>query len=388
MFINILTSTSRLNSLWVLFLVFSTNAYAVSRYVDTNGSDSGNCTNASSECRTLDYAISQMQGGDTLIIRDGEYGSLNETTVLKVPPSGAEGAYTIIKAENDGKVVIKRRLLIRNKNNPDHHIQFEGLKWKGPYGDIITGNNIKIFRCAFEGGPAGGNTTNLNIGSSDTQTDNILIEDSWFYGLGGRYTVLVFGSSNVIIRRSVIRHDGGWDIAGNFTPESGITIYNANRVQLQNVIVLDSITTSFNDSGNPKNFTAAFYNVSNGGGDKYKDTRIVGSIAFNNIRKAFAYDDSSSKRNAIIEDSAAWRPADSSGYFAGSALTIARRDEVEARNLTLINSPNTGHGNDTTAVADWGGDATSSLSIKNSIVSNASKGFKSVSRYQQWWQKL
>ncbi|VAW64065.1 hypothetical protein MNBD_GAMMA11-57, partial [hydrothermal vent metagenome] len=303
----------------------------------------------------------------------GEYGSLNSSSTLRTPPSGSNGAYTIIKAENDGNVVINKRLFLKD---PAHHIQFEGLKWKGPYQDIITGNNIKVFRCAFEGGPSGGNTTNVNIGSSDFETKNILIEDSWFYGPGGRYTLLIIWSSDVIIRRTAIRHDGGWNMDNNFTPESGITIYNSARVQLQNVIVLDSITTSYNDSGSPKNFTAAFYNVSNKA-NRYKDTRIVGSISFNNIRKAFAYDDSSNKQNAIIENCAAWRPDDATGYFAGSALTIASKDNVVARNLTLINSTDISKKKTTTAVANWG--SNSSLSIKNSIVTNASKGFKGVS---------
>jgi len=360
-----------ITGLLIFSLAFSLNAGAINRYVDNNGTDSGDCADAASECKTLDYAIREMQGGDTLIIRDGEYGSLSNKSTLRTPPSGSNGAYTTIKAENDGNVIINKRLALKD---PAHHIQLEGLKLKGPYQDTITGNNIKVFRCAFEGGPSGGNTTNLNIGSNDFETRNVLIEDSWFYGAGGRYTVLIYLASDIIIRRTVIRHDGGWNMDNNFTPESGITVYNSARVQLQNVIVLDSITTSFNDSGNPKNFTAAFYNVSNKA-NRYKDTRIVGSISFNNIRTAFAYDDNSNKTNVIIEDSAAWRPADTTGYFAGPALTIASKDNVEARNLTLINSTDISKKKATTAVANWGNN--SSLSIKNSIISNASKGFNS-----------
>ncbi len=364
----------------ILSMTIVIDAFAIDRYVDDTGTDSGNCTNPSSECQTLGYAIQQMNGSDTLIVRDGLYEQPNDAIVTA--PSGTASGYTIIKAENDGGAVINAKLSLKD---PVHHIQLEGIKWKGSNNDVITGNNIKIFRCAFEGGPAGGNTHNFNIGTNDDdrKARNILIEDSWFYGLGGRYTLLIIWASEVVIRRTTIRHDGGWDTAGlitpGSTPESGITIYNSENVQLQNVIVLDSITTSFQDAEmlRPRNFTAAFYNVSNEP-DRYRNTRIVGSISFNNIRTAFGYDDGSNKVNAIIENSAAWRADNAEGYFAGSALTISNKDQVEARNLTLINSQKSGTSN-TTAVANWGENATGFLTIKNSIITNAPKGFKGSS---------
>lgn len=231
---------------------------------------------------TITAGVAAMSEGDTLIIKNGTYDQK-----LTGIPNGSSGKYTIIKAENDGGVIITGGLTLPYTNS---YIQVEGIKFTKNIDKIIYGNHLKFFRCAFEGGGTSGNTATVDIGDSDhNATAYILLEDCWTYGTGGRYNVSIFNADHIILRRVVNRHDGGWtDSKGD--PEAAVAVYNSNYVELQNVVTLDSNLTY-------KEWQRAYYTIYNpnspGAGGVVHPTNNVnwtGSIALNNDGACFESD--------------------------------------------------------------------------------------------------
>ena len=62
--------------------------------------------------KTLRQAFAAMKGGDTLVIRDGVYKGADNMIRWDfaggpefLPPSGTATAYTVIRAENEGRVI-------------------------------------------------------------------------------------------------------------------------------------------------------------------------------------------------------------------------------------------------------------------------------------------
>ena len=360
----------------ILLIVAVDIAVAANRYVATSGTNTPNtCLTQSSPCLTLQYAFSQMVSNDVLIIADGLYaGAVNDlNNNIK---NGSNGAYTIIRAQNDGGVVITSEFLIGSDNTRKSYIEFHGLKINSANNKSIIGDHIKVFRTAFQGGPNGGNNSNLGIGTTDTAkagSHHILLEDVWSYGLGGRYNILIYNSEDIIVRRAVIRHDGGWTLNVSSDPESGIVIYNSSRVQLQNVIVLDSIADSVN-------WASAFYNVNNGNNSfvRHDSTRTVGSLAINNNNNntsfpctgsgcvsngtGFAWDDSLTMTNASLENSVA--------YNSGTSITSNGADKfVTINNVTLYGGAGDG-------IAKYGNGG--AFTVRNTIINGkAGKAFNS-----------
>jgi hypothetical protein len=222
----------------VLLLVMSSGATVV--YVDGAASNDAGDGSIGSPKKYIPSAINLMStsGGDTVIVKDGTYsGSSNDITSFK---NGVFGKYNTLMAENDGGVTISAAFeLTETSNYMCKYAQFCGLKLTSTLGKVVDGQYIKFFRCSFQGGPATNNTSTVSIGTNDyNHTRYILFEDCWAYGLGGRYNFEIFNSDSIILRRIVVRHDGGWtDSKGD--PEAGIAVYNSSHVELQNCIVLD-----------------------------------------------------------------------------------------------------------------------------------------------------
>ena len=329
---------------YVLTLLLSTLSYSYAEtfYVDANIDGFFSDGSADSPKKTIAAGLELLSddGGDTLIIKPGTYAE-NITDIA----NGKPGAYNIIKAETDGTVIIKGGMDLPYSTQ---YIQFEGLKWDSHQGKHITGHHIKLLRCALKGGPVTNNNVNLGIGTNDHTpgAHHILIEDSWVYGEGGRYNILIYNSDSIVLRRVVIRHDGGW--AGNgYDPEAGVSIYNSSNVDVQNAIVLDSDLKY-------QYWTSAFYNVKNdSSATPHSNTRIAGSIVLNAPHGgAYGYDDGGAMKDARLENSIAWNSG--AGIFMNGD-----NKNVTAKNITLGHIASTG-------VAIWGGKK-NSIDISQSI---------------------
>ncbi len=343
---------------WFLLTLVLTSkiVLADTHYIATTGSDNGTCTSISNPCLSFRYAFSQMLGGDTLEVENGTYSGVNNT-IDELIPSGTSANYTVIKARNiddsTSHVTITAPFAIGDgAGTPPHHYEIHGLKFKSTSGKGLVGHDIKIFKTAFEGGAATGNQMTFSIGDNTAgKTYNILLEDIWSYGLGGRYNILIYNSQNIVVRRAVIRHDGGWACDGS-NPESAITIYNSRFIELQNVIVLDGVSTA----GDCQGFNS-FYNVSNNaGGTQHENVRIVGSIAINNSSgSGMSWDAPNSINNAVLENSAIMNSGN--GIIANGS----------SKNVTIKNVTITGNAD---GIAKY--DASDKFTISNTIIYNNS----------------
>jgi len=255
----------------------SGKSYFVSPAGD-DGNSCGKATTAAGARKTMAAGLACLHAGDELVLRAGVY----RGTLANIPDGSAAG-YVTIRAEVDGEVILTGGLAM---DAADHFIAIEGVRFHGPEQKSIRGNHLKIRRCEFNGGPAGGNSVNTVVGSNDSNdTADILIEDSWFHGPGGRYNLLIYNSQRVVVRRVVIRHDGGWTDGGSKDPEAGLTVYNSSNVHAQNVLVLDSNLSGY------ATWAAPFYNVKNNStSHENLDNSWSGIIALNNRSIGFRTD--------------------------------------------------------------------------------------------------
>ncbi len=338
--------TIPIHLIFLLSILSAGIANATNYYVDAAApNDSGNGS-ISAPKKTLSAGVNLMSpnGGDILTVRAGTYSSALDELVTLV--NGKAGSYNTIKAATDGSVVITANL---NLTSNAAYIRFEGLKWKSPLTKSILGHHLKFLRCAFIEGPPSGNEMTLSIGTNDVTpgAQYILLEDVWVFGPGGRYNIIVYNSDKIILRRVVVRHDGGWsDTKGD--PEAGIAIYNSSDTQIQNGMVVDSNLPYYY-------WEKAFYNVKNSSSlNPHRNTKISGSIALNNVSDGFGYDDAGPIENAVIENSVAWNTGGGVALGGGSA----GGHSVIARNLTV--GATSGH-----AYSNYG--ANSTLDVSNAV---------------------
>jgi hypothetical protein len=185
-------------------------------------------------------------------------------------PQGRDtpAAWTTLRAEHDGAALVPAL----NIGAGNWYLTVEGVKAAGS-GSSVTGGFVKFKRVAFKGGPSSGNGVSLQIGTNDRTpgAHDILVEDSWVYGAGGRYKLLVYNSERVVIRRAVVRHDGGWTPSKG-DPQGGITIYDSAHVRVENSMCVDSVQGL-------AGFESCIYLVSNGTtSTKVSDVVVNGAI--------------------------------------------------------------------------------------------------------------
>ncbi len=247
--------------------------------------------------RTLDHAVRNMAGGDTLIVQDGTYtGEENQIWNL---PNGAPGRYTTIRAEHSFAAILEAtgknahdhqvlRTPIRLMNNA--YIQIEGLKIRNsPTGGAIflsASHHIKLLRLSIKNGTRfddpWGSPLTITKGSH-----HILVEDVWITG-AMRYGVLISGNNKsgsnreedttrqVILRRVVVR----WDYTKTVEPKAGIAFYGADDFSkngaVMNSVCQNCLVLDLNPGDSYDNMYGAYYNP--------KTTQNIGyygSIALN-----------------------------------------------------------------------------------------------------------
>lgn len=359
MYFNHVSSRFIISSCAVIFglLASGTPALAATYYVAITGSNTNNGS-ATSPFNTIQKGLSVLSPGDTLLIRDGTYsGSSNGLTSL---PNGSSGNYITIQAENEGNVIITAGLNMAHTNS---YLQFIGLRIQDSGGRVILGNHLKFLRNEFKGGCSSGNCVNTQVGSNDVNdTADILFEDNWFHGLGGRYNLLIYNSNRVIVRRAVIRHDGGWtDSKGD--PEAGVNFYNSSNCSAQNIIAIDN-TLSYST------WQGAIYNVFNTASPNASNNNSwYGNIALNGRGAGFIIDGNGSQSGHIVEDLVSW-DVDYGMNMGTSSTRISGM---------TINRVTTGHTNKASSAyglvqwASWSG------SITNAIITNVNTDLLNLS---------
>lgn len=212
------------------------DSQADNHYVTKAGSDSGNsCTNQGLPCLTITRGISQMSGGDTLIVGDGTY---NEQ--ITDMPSGSVGAYTTIQAQNlhgatvNGLGEFEAAIEVSYKS----YVKVEGFKANGNglSSSVVMAyesDHIKFIRLAAYNALDGYNTAVIDIG----QSSYCLVEECWGWGTG-RYVYINFWGDKNIFRRNV----GRFDYTSDSLQCANFINYDSRDTVWQNNIALDSDT--------------------------------------------------------------------------------------------------------------------------------------------------
>jgi hypothetical protein len=246
----------------------------------------------------LAYAGTQMGSGDVLMVGDGTYDEAIDNDVF---PSGTAGSFTVIRAVHEGHAVITGGLSLYR--NGDFYLQFEGLRFSSQDGKGVAGGNVRFYRTSFSGGPPRGNTVNMGVGTNDFQPGawDILFEDCLFYGLGGRYSLLVYRSRDVVLRRVVARKDGGWGLNGSgdteWEPEGVIIFYESSDSVCEQCVVFDSLKLSHQSA------EALGALIQNSHSDTLHDNvRVLESIVVNNAYSGLTLEGNGAVSNAGYSD--------------------------------------------------------------------------------------
>lgn len=223
----------------VFVFCFLSLSWGATYYISPSG-DNSNVGDDSHPWLTLQYAVGQMSGGDTLIVKDGIYrGDVNSITWSIFPPTGNAVGYTTIKAEHDGEAIFdgeNARFLFYHTNDvlTSRYWQFEGLVWcRTTQSNIILQNAsyVKFIRCGVYDVPDGNHS---NIAMTDCQY--CLLEGCYSYG-SGRYKFSNRHSQYIIFRNCVARSDR---INAGGEPAGGFIAYGSDDVLMQNCIYIDS----------------------------------------------------------------------------------------------------------------------------------------------------
>jgi hypothetical protein len=255
-------------------------ANAAVHYVAPNGSNSGSGT-VTSPWKTFDFAWDQLDPGDTLVLKDGDY--FEDLT----PPSSKQGTSTApitIRAEHDWKAVVhgdnsSMWSPVLHLGSGNRYLVFDGLKIEtntdGSEGVRFSGGkNVTLRRmsiwCRYE--PDDPWAAEGCIGMSGSSNDN-LFEDSWIFDKA-RYTIIVYdGPTGNVFRRLVVRH-GDYQRTQTENPQAGFVLYAASGNTIENMISLDNFLRS--DSEN-----SGFYLTAHPG-QSASDNQILGLVTVNN----------------------------------------------------------------------------------------------------------
>jgi hypothetical protein len=358
-------------------------------YISPSGSDSRSCAtaqNITTPKKTINSVIPCLSPGSWLYLLDGTYSGSNNI-IYSLPsgmaalngmlnfPSGNANNMITIAALNEGAVFLTggegincdselspiSGLLLCNPNSA--YLVIQGLRFQDIRGRSIVGHHLRFYRNEFKGGCSTGNCSATAVGTANSSsTADILLEENWFHGLGGRYNLIVFNSSRVIVRRSVIRHDGGWSDPSNpgGLPEAGLSFYNAQDSAAENVVIVDS-------NLNYNYWYGAFYNLQNTGiPTPNQNNQFIGNIALNN-KGVGLYTDHNPLGTSIV-DSVFWDSEN--GGVSGSSAIINRITTGRSK----VNSAGDFQG----GVGFWGGSG--GPAVSNTIAVNwiSGKDFEGV----------
>jgi len=247
-------SSHFLKNLLALFLLLvSTELWAATYYVATNGNDPLGSGSQQSPWATIGYALGHLSSGDTLIVRPGTYtGKQNFISDRLNPfPGGTKGSYTLIKAETPFTVTIRN-------DGPGNY-------WDSLLG--LGGNYIEVNGFIFDmvdtlyGSYVGNISGNYNkVRQSIFRREGV--EDTYggWVSVGGSYNLLEdvagvgtarygfhTGGPNATNGYNIFRRVvGRMDYSGSNQPKSVFVHYgnnatgDSNHMVFQNCIALDS----------------------------------------------------------------------------------------------------------------------------------------------------
>lgn len=203
-------------------------AAAETYYVAPDGDDDRDGTSEAAAWATFDRAWEALYPGDTLLLMDGVY----RQTLRPNKRNGLPEHPITVKAVHDGKAIV-------DGQGGEVAIQL-GDTWPGPVGSwyvlegivarnamdviIIKGSDNVLRRISAYDADVDGNSSVITV----AWTDHITIEDCIAAGTG-RKMILVFGASDVTIRRC-LAHWERWD--GQDPSYCGVSWPSGNGIHL------------------------------------------------------------------------------------------------------------------------------------------------------------
>jgi len=273
-------------------LAFCLPLQAATLYVSPSGNDSGGSGSSASPWKTLSYAVDRLNGGDTLILKDGIYsGAAN---AINNVPSGSAISYTTIRAENDFGAILDgtgsgwtNPITIAGRS----YIVVQGLRIRnslsyeaGIYVD--DSDHIKLMKLSLHNA-VGYENNECKYACPIKMRDVVLcLVEECFVSGRMRYGILIrneYNSANTfcaynIIRRCVVR----WDYYAQrdaSQPIAGISIYGTDAATtIHDILVQNCIVLDWNpgDYGTKNSIYGAYYTP-----HVTKDITYQGCIALN-----------------------------------------------------------------------------------------------------------
>ena len=332
-------------------------------YVDTNAVDDTGSGLIAAPKKYISSAIALMSpaGGDEVIIKDGNYSNALDAITTFV--SGTLASYNKIRAENVGGVVITSAFSMIGQS----YIELDGLKIENNLDKGISNcNHIKVTRTGFKGGQLTGNNYTFVVGGSNGEVTNYnLFEDCWFYGAGGRQNILMYHADYNIFRRCVIRHDHGWSNIDKTDPEGVCTTYNSSYNEIQNCILLDSVSNAANVGSEWAGAWSVVHNADVGSANT--NNNFTGCIALNIEGNGFPLDGADTITNITMKDMLVMYTSGS--INAGGAAFSVSGPSLKANTISNATVYNFGAG-----YGMFSEPAGSTLDIDHSIVAQSGYG--------------
>ena len=318
----------------LLLMATPAHAAGTTRYVRTTGTDTGSCAVQASPCRTITYGISQMVGGDTLIVGNGTYTSTTNVNSIRYVPSGnagpdgipgtADDVYTTVMAETDFGVLIDgKQWSVPYTAGIDlwgrSYIKVRGFRiFAGMPGAVNASHHIKITRNAFGYADTIGNVTTMAVGPA---SDYVLLEDNYAFG-GARYQFLVYQSNHTVVRRNVARNDYYNDV----WQSAAFANYDSVNTVWENNIAVDSDTSCCVVHGG---LWGGFWNENGIGEDTSEE--LHGNIVLNYGARYQANLDWKASGNHSLDNNIFWDSV--GGYYGAQGLGPQAR--VTMSNMTI-----------------------------------------------------
>lgn len=240
------------------------------RFVDPNGSDSGSGAKGD-PWENLDFALKQMEAGQTLTLNPGEYGARGET--IAIERGGEEGAPITVRGAAGGD----RATILGAVRLEASHIHVENLVFAGPTGTVKEptqgnprGEQVQI---AIDGGDGG---------IRDIWVRNSEIRDSdWHAG------IFVADAVDVEILGNYIHGNGDEDDPSQENQSHGV-YWDSGSGLVANNLIEDNLARGVQLFPEPSGVTVAFNTIVENGkagvqvGEQGSDNLIVNNvIAFN-----------------------------------------------------------------------------------------------------------
>lgn len=258
------------------------------RYIATTGQDSGDCTNSGSPCRTINYARTQSNSGDVIMLEAGLY-TENVNLFTDLYLIGAGVGKTIVDGGGNERVFA---IFNGHPHIQDMTIQNGDATIQGYGGGIFNNSKLSLYNVAVQNNYSPGNGGGIYNSGTLTMTLTLLQGNtSLNVGAG----LVNFGDALVI--QSTITNNESTSLTAY-----GGGIYNNSGMALYNTTI----------SGNR---AASGGGLSNSGWMGLYNVTVVGNVSSNSFAGGIVNYGTADFGNTVVADNAGGNQCDGTGTF-------------------------------------------------------------------------